>query len=326
MISVICPTYNEEKYIKDILEFFVSSKPLGKELLIIDGGSTDNTTEIVRECSAKYKNIFLLNNPNKFVPFAMNIGIKKAKGNIIIRLDAHSKYSEDYFEKIIETFEKTNADIVGGPYLTIYKTDFQNAVAQAISSPFGIGNSKAHKANYEGYVDSVPYGAYQKKIFDEIGFFDERLIRNQDDEFNYRANSFRKKVYLNPAIKFWYYPRDNFKGLFKQYFQYGIYKPLVLIKIKTGIKLRHIIPALFVFYLLLLPLTKIFIWIVFPLLIYALILFSVAALTKGNIRVKIYSLIVYPAIHFSYGLGFWIGLINLNHLVVKVFKKENGFL
>ncbi|MHB8579646.1 MAG: glycosyltransferase family 2 protein [Ignavibacteriaceae bacterium] len=310
MISAICPTYNEANYIKDIIEFFISSKPLDKELLIIDGGSSDGTLEIVKELLNYHQNIFLIDNPGKFVPFALNIGIQKAKGDIIVRLDAHTKYSPDYFEKIIESFTKTNADIVGGPYLTIYKTDFQNAVSKAISNPFGIGDSKAHDSNYEGYVDSVPYGAFKKKIFNETGLFDERLIRNQDDEFNYRANSLGKKVYLNPAIKLWYYPRDRFWGLFNQYFQYGFYKPLVLKKINSGIKARHLIPALFILYLLLLPLASILSWIFIPLIVYIIILLFISGNTKGNVKVKTYSLIVYPAIHLSYGLGFILGLKN----------------
>ncbi len=310
MISAICPTYNEANYIKDIVEFFVSSKPLDKELLIIDGGSSDSTREIVKEFLTYHKNIFLIDNPGKYVSFALNIGIQKARGEIIVRLDAHTKYSSDYFEKIVESFIKSNADIVGGPYLTIYRNNFQNAVAKAISNPFGIGDSKAHDPNYEGYVDSVPYGAFKKNIFNKTGLFDERLVRNQDDEFNYRANSLGKKVYLNPDIKLWYYPRDSVLGLFKQYFQYGFYKPLVLKKINTGIKVRHLIPGLFVLYLFLLPLCTILNWIFIPLIVYIVLLLFTSGFTKENFKVKIYSLIIYPVIHLSYGFGFLLGLKN----------------
>ncbi len=311
MISVICPTYNEANSIRDIIDFFISSKHLEKELLIIDGNSTDNTRAIVKEYLIKNNNIYLIDNPEKYVSFAMNRGIQAAKGDIIVRLDAHSIYSADYFENILDTFKYTNADIVGGPYLTYFRNDFQKAVAKAISSSFGIGNSKAHNPNYKGYVDSVPYGAFKKKIFDEIGLFDEQLIRNQDDEFNYRANSMGKKVFLNPAIKFWYCPRHSIWGLFKQYFQYGYYKPLVLKKVKSGIKLRHLIPALFVLYVLSLPLIKINNFIFIPLIIYLFALIFNSLITHGKIKVKLFTLIVYPTIHLSYGLGFLIGLNTL---------------
>ncbi len=315
-ISVICPVYNEEKYIEDILKFFIAAKPDNKELLVIDGGSADKTKDIIKEYLNKYKNIFLLDNPNRYVSFALNIGIQKSSGNFIIRIDAHTKYSDDYFEKIIETFSCVEADIVGGPYLTIYKNDFQKAAALAISSSFGIGNSKAHKVNYKGYVDSVPYGAYKRELFNEIGNFDERFVRNQDDEFNYRANSLGKKVYLNPEIKLWYYPRSSFKKLVSQYFQYGLYKPLVLSKIKSGIKFRHIIPALFLLYLLSFLLPAFPLWLITPLLIYLLLLFAFS-IRGDKLKIKFLLLLIFPLIHISYGAGFLAGLLKLRKLSRK---------
>ncbi len=313
-ISVICPAFNEEKYIGDVIKFFLSAKPVDKEFFIIDGGSTDKTREIVKEFSNSYPNIFLLDNPNRFVSFALNMGIEKSHSDIIVRIDAHSKYSEDYFEKIIETFSEIDADIVGGPYLTDFKSDFQNAVAQAISTQFGIGNSKSHQSNYKGYIDSVAFGAFKKKIFYEIGKFDERLVRNQDDEFNYRANSFGKKVYQNPDIKFWYYPRSSLRTLFIQYFQYGLYKPLVLLKVKSESKLRHLIPSLFVIYLLSLPLSVYSLWQFLPLAAYLFVLTLVSFTRTGKLKIKIISLSIYPAIHIAYGIGFLFGLFKLKKL------------
>ena len=313
MISVVCPTYNEANHIQELLEFFVNAKPGNKELIIIDGGSADGTTEIIQEWTKKYNNIKLFKNSNKYVPYALNIGIKQCKGDVIIRIDAHSDYSPDYFEKILQTFEETGADIVGGPYLTKSESNFQEAVAKAISNPFGIGDSKAHNPDFKGYADSVPYGAWKKELFDEIGWFDERLVRNQDDEFHYRAKSLGKKIYLNPEIKLWYYPRSSLGSLFNQYLEYGIYKPLVLKKIKTEIKLRHLVPALFVLYLLLLPLIFLTIYWLIPLIIYLIIDIIISLITKGKLIVKLYSVVVYPAIHLAYGAGFLTGLIRLKN-------------
>ena len=313
-ISVICPTYNEEKYIGDVIKFFISAKPADKEFFIIDGGSLDKTREIVKEFCGSYPNIYLIDNPNRYVSFALNLGIEKSHSDIIVRLDAHSKYSDDYFEKILETFSEVDADIVGGPYLTDFKSDFENAVGQAISTQFGIGNSKSHQANYKGYIDSVAFGAFKKKIFYEIGKFDERLVRNQDDEFNYRANSFGKKVYQNPEIKFWYYPRSSLRTLFIQYFQYGLYKPLVLQKVKSESKLRHLIPSLFVLYLLVLPLSIFSFWLTLPFAAYLLGLTLVSFTRKGRLKIKIISLSIYPTIHIAYGIGFLFGLSKLKKL------------
>ena len=133
----------------------------------------------------------------------------------------------------------------------------------------------------------------------------------------YRLNSMGKKVFLNPAIKFWYCPRHSFWGLFKQYFQYGYYKPLVLKKVKSGIKLRHLIPPLFVLYVLSLPLIKINNFKFILLIIYLPALIFNSLITQGNIKVKILSLLVYPTIHLSYGLGFLIGLNTLLKVTVK---------
>ncbi len=311
MISVICPTYNEADSIEKVIEFFIKAKPGDKELLIIDGGSEDGTVEIVKRWSEKHSNIKLINNKKKYVPFALNLGVKQSAGDPVIRIDAHSIFAEDYFERIIETFEKTGADIVGGPTRINAETDFQKAVGYAISNSLGVGNSKVHDENFEGYVDHVTFGAWRKKIFDEIGYFDERLIRNQDDEFHYRANSMGKKVYLNPLIKLWYSPRKNFKGLFKQYFQYGYYKPLVLQKIKSEMKLRHIVPSLFVVYILSFPAAIWSLAWLIPLFLYFLIILSVTLNLKLNLKGKLLSFAVYPAIHIAYGSGFLLKLLGV---------------
>ena len=141
MLTVLCPTFNEANYIENVLRFFVESLPSDKELFIIDGGSTDGTIEIVKQWEKKNASIHLLHNPHKYVPQALNIGLKASKGKLIVRLDAHTVYSKNYFEKIIETFDKTGADIVGGPMNAVGETTIQKAVAHATSGWFGIGNS-----------------------------------------------------------------------------------------------------------------------------------------------------------------------------------------
>ncbi len=309
MITVICPTYNEEAHIENILNFFVNSKPDDKELIIVDGGSKDKTIEIISEWTKKHPNIKLFHNPNKFVPFALNTAIQNSSGDPIIRLDAHTIYSPDYFEKILETFQKIDAEIVGGPMIKKGITDFQKAAAFATSSPFGIGDSKIHKKDYNGYSDHVYLGAWKRSLFDEIGFFDESLHRNQDDEFHYRAKSLGKKIFLSSEIKSEYFPRKNFKDLFKQYFRYGLYKPLVLRKIKSEIKLRHLIPMIFVVYILSLSFLISHHWIlILPLLIYILSGVYFSLYNNFAIKVKLLIFLIFPLIHLGYGLGFLAGL------------------
>ena len=307
-LSVICPCFNEEEYIRGLLEFFISSKPADKELLLVDGGSQDKTKSIIKSYQENHQNIHLLDNPQKIVPYALNKAIPLCKADKIVRLDAHTKYAPDYFEKVIETFENVEADIVGGPTRTACKAPFQCAVAHAICTPFGVGNSQVHNVDYEGYSDSVTFGSWKKEIFAEVGMFDERLVRNQDDEFHYRAKSKGKKIYQNPEIKLWYFPRSNLKGLFKQYFQYGLFKPMVLKKVNSEVKLRHLIPSCFLLYFLSLPLAFVsWLWLI-PLALYLLLDIVFALKAKGNLKVKLAALLVYPTLHVSYGAGFLRGL------------------
>lgn len=322
MITAVCPVYNEEEYIENVLKFFIESKPDDKELILVDGGSTDRTIEIIKKWIERYNNIRLMHNRNKYVPFALNLAIKNSTGDPIVRLDAHTIYEKNYFEKILETFEKTNADIVGGPMRKIGSTDFQLAVAYATTSLFGIGNSKIHKIDYNGESDHVYLGAWRRNLFNEIGFFDERLIRNQDDEFHYRARSFGKRIYLSSEIISYYYPRKTFSGLFKQYFQYGLFKPLVLKKIKSEIKVRHLIPAIFSLYIILL--TFLFLYnklFLIPLLIYLITDFIFTTYSRGNIKQQLGTFVVFPIIHFAYGFGSILGIAKIFNY--KIFEKSH---
>ena len=307
MISVICPVYNEEKHMDRVLDFFSRAKPYNKELLVVDGGSTDKTVSIFKKWEAN-PGMRLLHNPKRFVPFALNQAIGVAKGDIIVRIDAHSDYEDDYFEKILETFAKTGADIVGGPMRTVYLSNTQEAVAYATCTPFAIGDSKIHQVNYEGYTDSVTYGSWRKQIFSVTGLFDETLKRNQDDEFHYRARNFGFSIYQSPAIKLYYYPRNTFKALFKQYYEYGLFKPLVLKKVNSGLQWRHLVPAAFVLYIVSLVIAiKYPSWLI-PLAVYLLadVVFTIKS--RRSIAVMCRIFFVYPVIHFAYGIGFISGL------------------
>lgn len=310
MISIVCPVYNEEKYISGLLDYLVNVEPLEKEIFFIDGGSKDNTVAMIREAAAKNSGLHLLFNPKRYVPFALNLAIPQCKGDVIVRLDAHCTYANDYFLKILEVFDKTGADIVGGPTRTGYHTPVQQAVGYAISSRFGVGGSRVHQVNYAGESDSVTFGAWRKEIFSKTGLFDTRLKRNQDDEFHYRAKSLGKKIYQSPEIKLYYYPRSTVRSLFEQYFQYGNYKPLVLQKIKSEIKLRHVVPSIFVLYLIFIP---VLIWI-HPSLAAFLFLYIICLLffsfrNAMPVKTKLLCLLVYPTLHIAYGLGFIKGLI-----------------
>jgi succinoglycan biosynthesis protein ExoA len=319
-ITVILPCRNEEHYISKVLDFFIGAQPGDKELIIADGDSSDRTREIVEAYSEQHPGIRLIRNPKRYVPFALNECIKKSSGDYIVRLDAHTQYAQNYFTKVIETFEKTGAEIVGGPMRAKGNSPFQRAVAICTSTAFGVGDSKFHDETAEGYTDSVYLGAWRKEIFKTTGLFDEAMLRNQDDEFHYRAKSKGMKIYLNPEIKSWYYPRTNLRTLMKQYFQYGLFKPLVLKKVKSEIKSRHLIPSAFILYLLSIP----FLYFItgqlaiIPLVIYFILDIYFSFSKQETVSEKIRSLLIYPALHISYGCGF---LLGLNDSLRKLFFK-----
>jgi succinoglycan biosynthesis protein ExoA len=322
IVSAVCPVLNEGQFIKGVIEFFLSAAPSEKELYIVDGGSTDNTVEIAQEYVRGHSNVYLLHNPQKYVPYSMNKAIPLCKGDFIVRLDAHTTYDISYFTEIIETFKRTGASIVGGPMVAVGVTPAQKAIAYATSTSFGIGNSSFHFSNFEGEADSVYLGAWRKSIFDMTGLFDVRFLRNQDDEFHYRAKSLGFKIWLNPKIKSFYYPRSSIAKLWIQYYQYGLYKPRVLAKIRSMVQWRHLVPSFFLLYLILMPL---FImgsggsWIIeflglTPAVLYFIMDVSYSIQCRYGILPGIICLVIYPTLHLSYGLGFLVG-------VLKLFKK-----
>jgi len=187
MISIIIPILNEEKYIRSCLDSIIESDfdKSKMEVLLVDGGSEDKTIEIIEEYQKQYPFFKLLHNPKKIAPVAMNIGIKEAKGEYIIRLDAHSSYPKDYFSKLIYYHKKLDADNVGAVWNTdvLNKTDTAIAIRNVLSDRLGVGGAKFRVGVKKvEEVDTVPFGCYKKEVFEKNGLYDERLVRNQDIE------------------------------------------------------------------------------------------------------------------------------------------------
>lgn len=328
MISVICPIFNEEKYIaKCIDSILVQDYPKENlEMIFIDGMSTDRTRDIVLDYAVRYPFIRLIDNPHRVVPPAMNIGIRASRGDIIIRLDAHAIFPKNYFSELVKNLIGLNADNVGGICNTLPADDRRVClcIANVLSSSFGMGNSYYRiGAKHIMSVDTVPFGCFHRKIFDQIGYFDEELIRNQDDEFNARIIKNGGKIYLLPNVVFDYYARESIKKTARMFYQYGLFKPLVNKKLGKPATIRQFFPPLFVMGLVLGPLLGII--SVYFMIIYLLVVLSyiiIATISSfrqsKNIKNIIIQDYIYFVVHCSYGLGYWVGLYRL--LMHKTFN------
>lgn len=321
MISIICPIYNEEKYIAKCIDSILSQDypKDDMEVILVDGMSTDGTRDIVQDYAKRYPFIRLVDNQKRIVPPAMNIGIRAAKGDIIIRLDAHAIFPHNYFSELVKNLKNLKAENVGGICRTLPVNDYPAcvAIANVLSSSFGMGNSHFRVGSKEIMeVDTVPFGCFHRKLFDHIGYFDEELIRNQDDEFNGRIRKNGGKIYLLPHLIIDYYARDNISKVYKMFYQYGLFKPLVNKKLGSPATVRQFFPLAFVLGLFIGPFTGLISkWL---LLVYAAVLFLYVCLaTYFSLKdSKIIKLILlqdwtYFVVHFAYGWGYLRGLVKL---------------
>lgn len=324
MISVICPIFNEEKYIKGCIDSILSQDfPKDEmEVLFVDGMSTDATRDIVKKYSDVYSFIRLVDNPQKIVPCAMNIGIKASRGDIIIRLDGHALYPKDYFSELVRWHKKLpDAWNVGGLCDTrvVNSNKVSEAIAKVMSDKFGVGNSTFRTGSDKEFLesDTVPFGAYKSFVFDKIGLYNEKLVRVQDIELNKRLKHAGGKIYLVPSIHCTYIPRDNYKAFYKNRYLTGLWviKTCFVTGTTKNLGLRHFIPAFFVLSLII-PLLLSLIWWPFALLSFLVVLLYSSVMLWRSIQINdsktsVCSLFrAFCCIHFSYGLGSLTALFN----------------
>jgi glycosyltransferase involved in cell wall biosynthesis len=329
-VSIIIPCRNEEAFIGKVLENIINQDYPSHltEVFVVDGKSNDRSAEIIKNYSEKYSFIRYLENPEKVVPFALNKAIKESSGEIIIRMDAHAVYPNDYVSRLVDGLVDYNCENVGGVWITKpgNASVKAKAIALATSHPFGIGNAYYRLSNQKPKeVDTVPFGCYYRNVFDKIGYFDEELIRNQDDEFNARLIKNGGKIYLLPEIQIIYYAREKLQKVSKMFYQYGLYKPLVNLKIGKPATIRQFAPLLLVLYMAItggLSFISNFSWVVFlvGIIFYLFSCFFVAvSIWVKNIKkpgLIFFLFLLFPIIHLSYGWGYLAGVFRF-----LIFKK-----
>ena len=251
-ISVIVPCRNERRYIEAFCAGVLGQAlpPGGSlQLVIADGDSDDGTREVLQRLAAADPRVRWIANPRRIVSCGLNAALAHADGEVIVRMDVHSEYADDYVAQCIAALAATGADNAGGPWRAQAEAGagaMQRAVAAAFQSRWVAGGAASRRLDHDGWVDTVYLGAWPRATFERFGGFDEELVRNQDDEHNLRIVKGGGRVWQSSRIRSVYRPRARLAQVFRQYLQYGYWKPFVMRKHGQPASLRHLVPGLFV--------------------------------------------------------------------------------
>jgi len=309
VVSIIIPVLNEINHIDSLMNQLNDSSPVEKEVFLVDGGSIDGTRDRINDFQKEHPNFFMVDNPDRYVSQGFNKAFLMTRSKYVTLSGAHADYAPDFFSIGISYLERDECDVVGGPLDQEGKTPVGKIIAECMASKFGVGDTEFRTSRHKQYVDSVNHAIYKRELFDRVGLLDTQLVRDQDDELHYRINKFGYRILMVPEMQVRYYVRSTYRGLYKQYYEYGLYKPLVLKKVMAGTRIRHVVPAIFASYLFLLPiLLLVSLLFLIPLILYLVLslLFSIY-LHSSPLKV-VQSMLAFFILHFSYGTGFLMGL------------------
>ena len=325
LVSIIVPVLDEARHLDDLLGD-ISAQDFGgaMEVLIADGGSSDGSRELIAERAVMGRTkVTLIDNERRFVAPGLNACIRAASGELIVRMDCHSRYASDYVRRCVEAAEETGAWNVGGIYEPEGVTRTERAVACALSSPFGGVNWTKRSAGVRSEVDTVYLGAFLPIAFERAGLYDETFVRNQDDELNLRIRRAGGRIVFDPAILVRYRPRGSFPAVWRQYREYGFWKVAVMLKHRRVVSARSLAPGAFVMGLAALGAGAPLYRASRRLLVVSTALYGVAALAAAvvatrrrgeDLKTAPAVAAVFPCFHFGYGVGMLHGLL---HAVVR---------
>ena len=328
-VAIVIPTLNEEKFIARCLESIIQQTyPFDKmDVMVVDGGSKDRTREIVQRISHDYPNIRLVDNPGRIQSIAFNIGVKASSAPYVVRLDAHATYNKVYIEKCLEIFS-VKAHVlgcspellgnVGGVWNICPQHSGVIAETSAILNQveFGIGGAAFRVGAKAGFVDTVPFGCFPRRVIEEIGGMREDLARGEDNEYNSRIHKAGYKVYLNPEVVCTYFSRDTIRANMKQMYANGVSIGKLLYIDRASVGLRHLVPLAFVLSLvgsLILGCIYKPMFLLFALIIglYALaaIAATISACMKFGWKYCLTLPLMFFLVHISYGWGTIVGIL-----------------
>ncbi len=322
LVSIVIPCRNERAHIAACVRSALAGDyPADRlEVLVVDGMSDDGTRDVLAECAAREPRLRVLDNPACITPTALNAGIRAARGDVIVRMDAHSEYPPDYVRALVGWLERSGADNVGGACRTVPAAPGPQAwaVAAALSHPFGVGGSTFRTGTTEPrWVDTVPFGCWRRDVFGRIGLFDEELVRNQDDEFNHRLRRAGGRILLVPDVVTVYHARRTFAQLRRMLYQYGYFKPLAARKLGHVPTLRQLAPPALVVGLLVALLLAPFggvasvmaAFIAGPYLLLA-VGAGLAAAPAHGLRAAVGLTYAFVVMHVAYGVGYLRGILD----------------
>jgi len=318
-VSIILPVRNEASFIgRSLSAVLAQNYPSSHlEVIVADGMSTDGTREVVESFRARHPYVRLIDNIGHIVPTGLNAAIRQAVGEIIVRVDGHCEIATDYVRKCVQHLLNDEVDGVGGPLQTVGETFIARVIATAMSSSFGVGDSAFRTVDDKTMLtDTVAFPAYTSAIIERAGFFDEELVRNQDDEYNYRLRKIGARILLAADVRSRYYSRSSFRSLWRQYSQYGYWKVRVMQKHPRQMRLRQFIPFAFVICLLvfsvLASISSTGRWAICLTLgsyLFANVSASVLVARRKDWRLLALLPVTFATLHLSYGLGSLIGLV-----------------
>ena len=316
LISVIIPARNEQDYIARCLDSILAQDVANLQVIVVDGASSDRTPAIVAEYAREDQRIDLLHNPIATIPRSLNLALEAASGRFLIRVDAHSTIPQGYVRKAVEHLEWGTWGGVGGRKDAVGRTTAGRAIAVALGSPFGVGGSVYHHGTRIREVDHIPFGAYPTELVRKLGGWNERVLANEDYEFDYRLRQLGYRLLFDPGLRIEWLCRQSISDLFRQYRRYGRGKASVVRLHPSSVGIRHVLPPALVLGLLgaaLLARRR-------PIVLRGLLASYAAVLVTGTAtsarRLEQPAGLPYlpaalAAMHVAWGVGFWQGMWSL---------------
>ncbi|WP_301111542.1 glycosyltransferase family 2 protein [Microbacterium sp.] len=325
-MSFVMPVLNERAYLEHAIESVLAQDvDVPTELVLALGPSTDGTTELAQRLAQEDDRIQLVDNPAAHIPVGLNAAIRASRYSTIVRVDAHSELSPGYAARALLTLERTDSANVGGVMHAEGRTPFQKAVARLYNSPVGLGGGAYHGSSQEGEAESAYLGVMRREVLDEVGLFDESIRRGEDWELNLRIRQAGHRVWFDPALSVTYWPRESWIRLARQFRATGAWRGELVRRFGRRNGLRYFAPPVLVLLVLLALVTGVlqlsgvltgmvslaFSIVVYgPLALYVLLVLGVAlAPSGGGVRQRLWTLLVLPTMHLSWGIGFIGGVL-----------------